>query len=163
MIGQVAALRKQVVSLAELHSEVSVEGTRRLAELTMVQPAQPANPGQRPSQVAIVGISAMVPGAHTLQEFWENVLNSVYAIGEVPKDRWDADLYFDGDRKPVTRSTPNGAVFWPMCPSIRWSSAFLRTRWRPSIPCTCWLWWPPNMPWPMRAMRRGLLTAPARR
>ncbi|MEW5989271.1 MAG: beta-ketoacyl synthase N-terminal-like domain-containing protein, partial [Chloroflexota bacterium] len=39
----------------------------------------------------------LVPQADDRQTFWENVLKGVYAITEIPADRWDADLYYDPD------------------------------------------------------------------
>lgn len=51
------------------------------------------------AEIAIIGIECILPGAKNKQQFWENILDSVYAIQEVPADRWDSDLYFDPDRK----------------------------------------------------------------
>ncbi len=53
----------------------------------------------KPAEIAIIGIECVLPGAKNKQQFWENILDSVYAIQEVPADRWDSDLYFDPDRK----------------------------------------------------------------
>ncbi len=103
MIGQVASLRDQVVTVEALHSEVAVEGTRLLARLSTVEPAVARTPAIKPSEVAIIGISALLPKAPNAQAFWENILNGVYAIGEVPKDRWDWELYFDADRSATDK------------------------------------------------------------
>ena len=48
--------------------------------------------------VAIVGIACRFPGgASSVERFWELLRDGVDAISEVPKDRWDADAYFDED------------------------------------------------------------------
>ena len=49
-------------------------------------------------QVAIVGIGARLPGALSRGAFWNNIVEGVSAIIEVPKDRWNADLYYSEDR-----------------------------------------------------------------
>ena len=40
--------------------------------------------------------------------FWQNILHKRNAITEVPKERWDVDLYFNADRRAKDRSTPWG-------------------------------------------------------
>ena len=97
MIGQLAALRDRTSSIEELHREVAIQSSRRLENLAPA--AQPvAASMSRPSEIAIVGISCILPKAPDLQAFWENVLNKVNAITEIPKERWDPELYFDADR-----------------------------------------------------------------
>ena len=47
--------------------------------------------------VAVVGIGAVMPDAHDAGTFWQNILDRVYSIKEVPADRWLADLYYHPD------------------------------------------------------------------
>ncbi len=51
----------------------------------------------QPQPVAIVGISAIMPEAPTAAAFWHNLTEGRYCITDVPKDRWDPDLYYDPD------------------------------------------------------------------
>ena len=51
-----------------------------------------------PADVAIVGIGSVLPKANTSREYWQNILDKVDAIAEIPRDRWDWRLYFDADR-----------------------------------------------------------------
>ncbi|WP_028399954.1 SDR family NAD(P)-dependent oxidoreductase [Ectobacillus panaciterrae] len=44
-------------------------------------------------RIAIVGMSCRVPGANTLQEFWEMISNENRAIGKIPLERFDAEIY----------------------------------------------------------------------
>ncbi len=97
MIGQVAALRDRVCTLAELHREVSDGGAERLGTAWQTELVA-ASPTPAPAAVAIVGMSAIVPGAPDLQTFWTNIFNKVDAITEVPEERWDWHQYFDEDR-----------------------------------------------------------------
>jgi len=45
--------------------------------------------------VAIVGMACMFPGAPDLQAYWQNIVNKVDAVDDVPRDRWDPDVFHD--------------------------------------------------------------------
>jgi acyl transferase domain-containing protein/NAD(P)-dependent dehydrogenase (short-subunit alcohol dehydrogenase family) len=47
--------------------------------------------------IAIVGVGAVMPDAHNVSVFWENVKQGRYSITEVSPDRWDPALYYDPD------------------------------------------------------------------
>lgn len=49
--------------------------------------------------IAIVGVGAIMPDAIDLNAFWNNIKNGRYSISDVPKGRWDPDLYYDPDPK----------------------------------------------------------------
>ena len=99
MIGQVAGLRNEVCSLEELHREVSVAGARRLASLAATQQPVALEANLPPAaRIAIVGISTLLPGAATLQTYWENILDKVDAISEIPVERFDWRRYYDPDK-----------------------------------------------------------------
>lgn len=53
------------------------------------------NPKPHPSDVAIIGMSVLLPGAKDLSAYWHNILNKVDCLKEAPAD-W-ADPYFDPD------------------------------------------------------------------
>jgi acyl transferase domain-containing protein/NAD(P)-dependent dehydrogenase (short-subunit alcohol dehydrogenase family) len=98
MIGQVVQLRDRVTTIDALHREVCEGSVALLAALDApaeVIAPRPAAP--RPADVAIVGISALLPGADNVQTYWENILDRVDAITEIPRHRWDWRLYFDAD------------------------------------------------------------------
>jgi acyl transferase domain-containing protein/NAD(P)H-dependent flavin oxidoreductase YrpB (nitropropane dioxygenase family)/ABC-type nitrate/sulfonate/bicarbonate transport system substrate-binding protein/NAD(P)-dependent dehydrogenase (short-subunit alcohol dehydrogenase family) len=99
MIGQVAGLRHTLCTIEELHQSVTLEATRRLEEMVALQePEIRAEEQLQPSDIAIVGMACLLPKAPNLQTYWENILNKVDAIAEIPKDRWDWELYYDPDR-----------------------------------------------------------------
>jgi malonyl CoA-acyl carrier protein transacylase len=54
--------------------------------------------------VAIVGVSAILPDAPDAKTFWENIKGGRYSISDVPKERWDPDLYYDPDPKAPDKS-----------------------------------------------------------
>ena len=100
MIGQVAALRDRTCTIEELHRQVSVQGSERLGELAEPAPARLLAPRkEHPCNIAIIGMACLLPKAPNLRVYWENILNKVDAITEVPEDRWDWRLYFDQDPK----------------------------------------------------------------
>ncbi len=102
MIGQIAVLRDRACTVEALHREVSAKGSERLAELAEFQPPRISISGKtKPSNIAIIGMACILPKASALKTYWENILDKVDAITEVPKDRWNWHLYFDPD--PNTR------------------------------------------------------------
>ena len=48
--------------------------------------------------VAIVGLGCRLPGAQSVADFWQLILDGRSAITEVPPDRWDPDLFWDADK-----------------------------------------------------------------
>lgn len=100
MIGQVAALRKEVIGVAELHADVSRAGKilqARIDELSASVMAGLSN--HRAADVAIVGFSSVFPKAGNWETYWQNILHKRNAITVIPKERWDIDIYFDSDRR----------------------------------------------------------------
>jgi len=92
MIGDVAALRDRVCSMEELHREVTEGATAHLEALEM--PTEEAT-GVRVADIAIVGMACTFPGAPDLSAYWSNVLNARSLITEVPRERWNAGLFYD--------------------------------------------------------------------
>lgn len=118
MIGEVATLRDTTTTVAELHAQVSTGATEfleaRASELGLPVPASrdatavPEEDQADPVDIAIVGMACVFPQAGDTDRYWANVVAGVDAITEVPKQRWDADIYYDpaattvgaGDRTP---------------------------------------------------------------
>jgi len=114
MIGQAATLRDRVTTIAELHREIADGGA---AWLDRASPEiVGAEPEQVPADVAIVGMSAIVPGAGDVRTFWENTLRGVDSITEIPADRWDWRLYYDADAKAPDKITSKWGGFLPDVP-----------------------------------------------
>ncbi|MBY0585867.1 SDR family NAD(P)-dependent oxidoreductase [bacterium] len=68
---------------------------------------QSEEPAALAEPIAIIGMGCRFPGAHSLDEYWNLMMDRVDAIQEIPKDRWNIDEYFDKDPdspgKMVTR------------------------------------------------------------
>jgi acyl transferase domain-containing protein/NAD(P)H-dependent flavin oxidoreductase YrpB (nitropropane dioxygenase family)/NAD(P)-dependent dehydrogenase (short-subunit alcohol dehydrogenase family)/acyl carrier protein len=84
MIGQVATLRSERTTIADLHEDI-VSG---LLPETGAEDVE-----QEPLDVAIVGMAAIMPGARDVAEFWANVLAGTDSITEIPPDRWSPERY----------------------------------------------------------------------
>ena len=99
MIGQLAGLRHEICSIERLHQSVTIEATRLTDRIEALQaPEICAEAMRKPSDIAIVGMACLLPKAPNLQTYWENILNKVDAITEIPKERWDWELYYDVNR-----------------------------------------------------------------
>lgn len=48
--------------------------------------------------IAIIGMGCVFPDADNPKQYWDNIINKHSAIGEIPKDRWDAELYFHTEK-----------------------------------------------------------------
>lgn len=103
MIGQVAGLRQQAVSLAQLHEDVS-RGARKV--LVDCQP--PALPQALHSEpIAIVGMACIYPGAADLESYWGNIVAGRDLVREVPASRWNAELYYQAGEEVGAGKTPS--------------------------------------------------------
>ncbi len=58
----------------------------------------------RSRSVAIVGVGAVLPDAADAAVFWRNLLDGRSSIREVPRDRWNPDLYYDADPRAPDRT-----------------------------------------------------------
>ena len=45
--------------------------------------------------IAVIGMAALMPDATSIEQFWQNIIDAHVSIKEVPKDRWDPDIYWD--------------------------------------------------------------------
>ena len=80
--------------------------------------ASPARerPAPQPSDIAIIGMAAVMPGAATVSRFWSNTLQGVDAITEIPSDRWNWKLYYDPDPKAPDKIISKWGGFLPDIP-----------------------------------------------
>ncbi len=49
------------------------------------------------SDIAIIGLAGRYPQSRNVQEFWKNLKDGKDCITEIPRERWNHDLYFDED------------------------------------------------------------------
>ena len=94
MIGQLASLHDEIITIEALHEDVCGKGPRRLEEL-VPEAALVEEPHPEPCDVAIIGMACYYPKANGLAEYWQNILDRVQAVTEVPETHWDWRLYYD--------------------------------------------------------------------
>ncbi|OPX43969.1 erythronolide synthase, modules 5 and 6 [Ruminiclostridium hungatei] len=61
--------------------------------------------------IAIIGIGLRIPGADTLEEYWDILKNGKCIIKEVPKDRWSAEENYSDDKKLLHTTYTNKGGF----------------------------------------------------
>jgi acyl transferase domain-containing protein/NAD(P)H-dependent flavin oxidoreductase YrpB (nitropropane dioxygenase family)/short-subunit dehydrogenase/acyl carrier protein len=94
MIGQIAALRDKVTTIAELHANVTDSIVLPESALPSLHVEPEAPP---PCDVAIVGLSCFYPSSVGLWNYWENILAKTNAVIEIPPTHWDWRPYYDPD------------------------------------------------------------------
>lgn len=100
MIGQAATAIRELTTVAELHRAVSAGAGALIAgRADVTVAATTAKPPLRPADIAVVGLAAVFPKAGDVTRYWENILDGVDAVTEIPAHRWDWRLYFDEDRR----------------------------------------------------------------
>ncbi len=67
----------------------------------------------RETDIAIVGMGAMLPGALDVASSWNLIVGKQSAIVEIPPSRWDASLYYDPDPKAPYRTNSKLGSFLP--------------------------------------------------
>ncbi|WP_298741338.1 type I polyketide synthase [uncultured Chitinophaga sp.] len=92
MIGQVAALKEHVITVAELHQTVAEDNYTLIKQAAL--PALPT-PAGKALDVAIVGMACIYPGARNIEEYWRNIILGKDCVTEVPDERWNKSLYYD--------------------------------------------------------------------
>mgnify|MGYP001023512069 CR=1 FL=1 len=96
MLGQVAALERGRQSIRELHADVA----ERSFDLVRDAAGRSTDSGRpRDEDIAIVGMSVILPGASDVPTYWSNIVNGVNSVTEVPPDRWDPAIFYDSDSK----------------------------------------------------------------
>ncbi len=72
-------------------------GTNSPAARVPAPPPVPAAGVPATADIAIIGLGGRYPQARNLREFWRNLSDGRDSIVEVPRDRWDHNLYQDTD------------------------------------------------------------------
>ncbi|KAG0289214.1 hypothetical protein BGZ97_006522, partial [Linnemannia gamsii] len=61
--------------------------------------AMPRNNTSKVEPIAVIGMSGCFPHAHTLQEYWTNLVTGRDCITEIPPDRWSLDEFYIEDKQ----------------------------------------------------------------
>ncbi|CAM3602229.1 MULTISPECIES: type I polyketide synthase [Sphingobacterium] len=109
MIGQIATMHDQVISLSDLHQNVGIDNQQYIQKAPLTE--EPLS-CEKPLDVAIVGMECIFPGAKNLEEFWRNIILGKDSVTEVPDERWNKDIYYqpDADGPDVSHSKWGGFI-----------------------------------------------------
>ena len=65
------------------------------------------------SPIAIIGLSGILPESENIDQFWQNVLEEVNCITEVPPSRWSIEDHYDPDPAVPDKSYSKYGGFIP--------------------------------------------------
>ncbi|MGB5444741.1 MAG: beta-ketoacyl synthase N-terminal-like domain-containing protein, partial [Psychromonas sp.] len=63
--------------------------------------------------IAIVGMASVFAESKNLSQFWDNIVESVNGIQDVPEDRWAIDDYYSADKKAADKTYCKRGGFLP--------------------------------------------------
>ena len=84
---------------------------RALAKLDELQSRLHRAESWRNEPIAIIGTSCRLPGADDPDALWQLLVDRTDATREAPRDRWDADAWFDADPEVPGKSYTNRGGF----------------------------------------------------
>jgi acyl transferase domain-containing protein/acyl carrier protein len=116
----IMAASKFEVDFAQLQSEIS-NCEKSVLKMITVKKNMPdttkmkneINAKLRTTNVAIIGMASIFPQAKNLQEYWENIIQKVDCITDVPASRWHIDDYYDPDPKAPDKTYCKRGGFLP--------------------------------------------------
>lgn len=109
MIGQVATMHNEVITLELLHHDVAIDNQKYIQQATL--PEKPSSV-EKGLDVAIIGMECVFPGAKNLAEYWRNIILGKDCVTEVPEERWNKEIYYqpDSNASDVSHSKWGGFI-----------------------------------------------------
>ncbi|MFX1481208.1 MAG: beta-ketoacyl synthase N-terminal-like domain-containing protein, partial [Promethearchaeota archaeon] len=113
MTGESISLQKSIRTIPQIHYDIIEGGSKfikRSSNQILKQSSGPLEMKKEQvrlstkSKIAIVGLGGLFPDAENIPQYWSNIVNKVNSITEVPKDRWDPNIYFDKDHSSLDKS-----------------------------------------------------------
>jgi len=98
MIGQVATLRHEVLTMLQLHESIANHYIQVLPSWPEARLRRGRDSRLVHDEIAVVGMAGIFPEADNMREYWNNILALKDCITEVPPERFPIDLYYDADQ-----------------------------------------------------------------
>ncbi|MGD0096268.1 MAG: SDR family NAD(P)-dependent oxidoreductase [Terracidiphilus sp.] len=108
-----SSLRQEVGARVEAAKTLAAPLSRNDDTRTQVRPAgrrvpssnsgvvqRPEKETQKSSDIAVIGMSGMFPGAENIHEFWKNLTEGFDAVDELPASYLDQQAFFSAKRQP---------------------------------------------------------------
>ncbi|MFX1325441.1 MAG: beta-ketoacyl synthase N-terminal-like domain-containing protein, partial [Promethearchaeota archaeon] len=113
MTGESISLQKSIRSIPQIHYDIIEGGSKFIKKLSnqileqssglLIMKEEQIKLSTK-NKIAIVGLGGLFPDAENIPQYWSNIINKVNSITEVPKDRWDSNIYFDKDHSSLDKS-----------------------------------------------------------
>lgn len=119
MAGEIAALHRSKTTIHELHKAITDGAVRHLSHLYERKcsiPRQDKQEISKWSDLAIVGMAGIFPGAPSLLDYWKLICNGKCEVGPVPKTRWLTKTFISQNGKNVdgrSQSLSDRGAFLP--------------------------------------------------
>ncbi len=97
MVGEALAFAAAPCTIADLHARL-VGRKQTLAEQLNRLELATASDGQLNDEIAVVGMGCILPEAADPRSLWQLILDRRNAVGPMPGERIDLDLFYDPDR-----------------------------------------------------------------
>jgi FkbH-like protein len=95
----IGSINEEVKRCNEVTNIRPINRFRKISEGSTISDEKLAN-STKNEPIAIIGVSAVMPGSKNVQELWNNLMDGENLISEVPIDRWDAkSIYGDPMRE----------------------------------------------------------------
>jgi acyl transferase domain-containing protein/NAD(P)H-dependent flavin oxidoreductase YrpB (nitropropane dioxygenase family)/NAD(P)-dependent dehydrogenase (short-subunit alcohol dehydrogenase family) len=110
MTGKAAEINTEIITIKELHTKI-IEQSVVLLNAASNAIKETVQPQKQPSDIAIIGMSVLVPGAQEHAVFWENIVKKVSQIKEIPNDVLDWRMYYDANIKAKDKMVSKWGAF----------------------------------------------------
>ena len=103
MMGEASTIITMPYSMAQLHNSVSDGVTQVLESLNYAPVLTSTNEDEdhtndyERTDIAVIGMTTLIPGAQDLDTLWHNILAELCFIKDVPQERWDLETNYDPD------------------------------------------------------------------
>ncbi|MBL0711808.1 MAG: acyltransferase domain-containing protein, partial [Colwellia sp.] len=100
-------------SNVENNTKSNVENTAKKNAENELNDQQQFNSRLQECPIAVVGMASIFADAKNLEDYWDNIFESVDAIKDVPNDRWAIDDYYNSDPKAADKTYCKRGGFLP--------------------------------------------------
>ena len=108
MTGAVTELEQSTTSIAQVHSRLISDSWQVVSDIELPDP-RPEHIDQ--SDIAIIGMAGIFPGAENVDEFWRNIVFGNDCITEVDPFRWDPEIFFDAHSRDTQHTVSKWGGF----------------------------------------------------
>ncbi|MGB3650031.1 MAG: beta-ketoacyl synthase N-terminal-like domain-containing protein, partial [Rivularia sp. (in: cyanobacteria)] len=100
-------------ALAQLEEQINncEKAVKRFIKVKQKMPSQESismnkvNTQLQHTPIAIIGMASIFPEARNLQEYWQNIVNKIDCITDIPETHWNLDDYYDANPRTAADKT----------------------------------------------------------